>query len=328
MYTNPRMNVKSFSPLFLWCLLLPFSGGAQEKTHVPLTGCSGKSIENYGIRRDVFGVWMGRNSWDDIRKGNWLMVEESGVPRWRRDHPDRAMDVGVPLIPTDSHTEYNILLDEVIAGTRDDVFLSLGNALARYGTKTVFARLWWEFNMHPVKQDPQRFVKAWQRAVPLIRAGFRAESRPGQSLQIVWCTNAGAPDPEPFYPGNEVVDIIGSDVYGMVWGDEDPTEKQMLRRIHDEPFMLKWLSAFAEKHQKPTCIGEWGNVAPRGQAKQQLHGLGDCPAYIDAIYNWAKTCRYGCVYVCYFNLPDSGVLTTLDQQPESLARIKARAKGD
>ena len=30
------------------------------------------------------------------------MVEDSGVPRWRREHCERALDVGVPLIPTDS----------------------------------------------------------------------------------------------------------------------------------------------------------------------------------------------------------------------------------
>ena len=58
-----------------------------------------------------------------------------------------------------------------------------------------------------------------------------------------------------------------------------------------------------------------------------FHGRGDCPEYIDTIYDWAATCRRGCRYLCYFNLPDGGVELTLDQTPASLARLKTRAAG-
>lgn len=291
-----------------------------------LTGCSGKSIEAYGIQRDVFGIWMGRSSWEDIKEGNWLMVKESGVPQWRKEHYDRALDVGVPLIPTDSHQDFNELLKEAISGAQDSTYFSLGKALAKYGNKTVFARLWWEFNMHPVKQDATLFVKAWRRAVPLIRKGFSMAANPGQTLEIVWCTNAGAPNPEPFYPGDDVVDIIGSDTYGMSWGNADPTVPQMLNRILNEPYMLTWQAEFANRHKKPTCIGEWGNVAKKGDQPNESHGVGDCPEYIDAIYDWMKTNKYGCRYVCYFNLADGGILTTLDQTPASVTRLKIRAE--
>ncbi|HJZ55916.1 MAG TPA: hypothetical protein VKE74_13185, partial [Gemmataceae bacterium] len=107
--------------------------------------------------------------------------------------------------------------------------------------------------------------------------------------------------------------------------NSDPTTRQMLDRITNEPYMLRWLAAFADRHGKPTCIGEWANTAPRGDKRDTFHGRGDCPEYIDAIYDWAATCRRGCRYVCYFNLPDGGVELTLDQTPASLARLKARA---
>ena len=298
---------------------------ASNGTGATLTGCSGKSLDAYGIERDVYGTWMGRSSWEDLAKGNWLWVKESGVPQWRQEHFERAIDVGVPLIPTDSGQDFNTLLDQAASGARDDTYRSLGKCLARYGSKMVFARIWWEFNMYPVRQTPKRFIAAWRRAVPLIRKGFQDAARPGQTLEIVWCTNSGAPDPEPFYPGDDVVDVIGSDVYGMVWGGSDPTVAQMIHRILKDPFMLEWLAHFANQHGKPTCIGEWANVAPRGSEQKTMHGVGDCPEYIDTIYDWIKTCKHGCRYVCYFNLPDGGVETTLDQTPRAAARLKTRA---
>ncbi|WP_345208982.1 glycosyl hydrolase [Mucilaginibacter gynuensis] len=320
-----KMSLKA---CFLICLTLfvcVFQGYSQSKVPRTLTGNSGKSIETYGIKQEILGTWMGRSSWKDIADANWLMVEGSGAPKWKREHFDRPMDVGVPLIPTDSKNEFNELLKESISGSQDSTYISLGRNLAKYCSKTVYARLWWEFNMYPVKQDANLFVKAWQRAVPLIRKGFKQQASAGQTLHIVWCTNAGQPNPEPFYPGDNVVDVIGSDTYGMTWGDSDPTAEQIIRRIIKEPYMLEWQAKFADQHKKPTCIGEWGNVAKKGNKVQDTHGIGDCPEYIDAIYNWTKTCKYGCIYVCYFNLPDGGILTTLDEQPESVKRLKVRA---
>lgn len=50
------MNLKSV----FWLLLFCFAAGAvsAQNNSKTLTGCSGKSIENYGIRRDVYGIWM------------------------------------------------------------------------------------------------------------------------------------------------------------------------------------------------------------------------------------------------------------------------------
>jgi hypothetical protein len=179
--------------------------------------------------------------------------------------------------------------------------------------------------MSPIKQDDDLFIAAWRRAVPLIKQGFTMGAVKGQAINIVWCVNSGMPSPLPFYPGDDVVDVIGSDTYGMVWGDTDPTTQQMLDRITKGAYMLQWQANFANQHKKPTCIGEFGNVAPKGFKTGELHGVGDCPQYIDAIYDWIKTCKYGCRYVCYFNITDGGVGQTLDQTPKSLERLKVRA---
>jgi hypothetical protein len=290
-----------------------------------LTGNSGKSLESYGIRQEVLGIWMGRSNWTDVAEGNWIWTTASGVPAWRTTHFDRPIDVGVPLIPTSAGIAYNDLLKQAISGSQDSTYTSLGKCLAKYGSKTVYARLWWEMNMSPVQQDSASFNAAWRRAVPLIRKGFSANAVAGQTLNIVWCVNSGTPSPLPFYPGDDMVDVIGSDTYGMVWGNSDPTMQQMLNKINNDPFMLKWQAAFANLHKKPTCIGEFGNVSPKGTQPQELHGVGDSPQYIDAIYDWIKTCQYGCRYVCYFNLADGGVGQTLDQTPNALQRLKERA---
>jgi hypothetical protein len=319
--------MKKLSLLLLLCMVtVALSPAAFAQNKRTLTGNSGKSIEAYGIKQEVYGTWMGRGSWKDIADANWMMLEESGTPKWKREHFDRPMDVGVPLIPTDSKTaSYDDMLKEAISGAQDSTYISLGRNLAKYGSKTVYARLWWEFNMYPIKQDVKLFIAAWQTAVPLIRKGFDSAAVNGQKLSIVWCINAGPPNPEPFYPGDDVVDVVGSDTYGMTWGDTDPTVEQMLHRITKEPYMLEWHALFANLHKKPTCLGEWANVAPKGNKVQDIHGVGDCPGYIDIIYNWTKTCKYSCLYVCYFNIPDGGILTTLDDLPKSVARLKARA---
>ncbi|UOE51043.1 hypothetical protein MTO98_08135 [Mucilaginibacter sp. SMC90] len=289
-----------------------------------LVGCSGKSIEEYGIKREVYGTWMARSSWDDLKKGNWLWAEVSGLPQWKKEHFDRATDVGVPLIPTDGGRNLDSLLKEVINGSQDSVYFQLGRMLAVHGTKTVFARLWWEFNMYPVKQDPKLFTAAWKHAVPLIRQGFSTKAVKGQTMEVVWCTNSGVPNPVPFYPGDDVVDIIGSDTYGMVWGKSNPTKAQILRRIFKDPYMLEWQSAFALKHKKPVCIGEWANVASKPAGNDDTRGARDFPEYIDAIFDWAKSNKYGCRYLNYFNLVDGGILISLDDTPKSLARLKSR----
>lgn len=89
--------------------------------------------------------------------------------------------------------------------------------------------------------------------------------------------------------------------------------------------MLEWQTKFTNEHKKPVCLGEWANVAKKGDQKAESHGVGDCPEYIDVIYNWIRTNKYGCRYVCYFNLEDGGILLSLDKTPKSLARLKIRA---
>ncbi|MDG3004595.1 glycosyl hydrolase [Paludisphaera mucosa] len=326
MLRHPRLGAAAAAFLAI-AIGATTSGGAAPPATAggTLTGCGGKSLEEYGVPRDVYGTWMGRSSWENLEKGHWMMMEESGVPRWRREHGDRALDVGVPLIPTDSGANHDDLLREAASGRRDATYRSLGGSLARYGTKTVYARLWWEFNMPPARQDPGLFVAAWRRAVPLIREGFLAAAGPGQTLQVVWCANADAPDPEPFYPGDDQVDLVGLDVYGWVWGDSDPTPARVVERVLRGRFSLDWTAKFAADHGKPTCLGEWGNVVRKGAKHDDGHGAGDCPEYIDAVYDWAAACPTGCRYVCYFNVADGGVGQTLDQTPRSLARLKARA---
>lgn len=150
-------------------------------------------------------------------------------------------------------------------------------------------------------------LPAWRRAVPLIREGFKSAAAPGQRLEVVWCANGSDPDPEPFYPGDGFVDVIGANIYGMVWGKTDPAAAQMLERVQHGRYTLARLAEFAEKHGKQTCLGEWGNVSPKGAVdSDDLRGAGDCPAYTHAVYDWAARCRFGCRYVCYFNIEAGG----------------------
>ena len=56
-------------------------------------------------------------------------------------------------------------------------------------------------------------------------------SVPGQTFLFEWCPNHGrhAMDPTEAYPGDDVVDVIGMDVYAEKWNDPDADPAERVR---------------------------------------------------------------------------------------------------
>ncbi|WP_210506510.1 hypothetical protein [Naasia sp. SYSU D00057] len=286
-----------------------------------LVGWSGGAIP--GLENQVFGTWMARDSWAGMARGYWLYAN-TGFTAFVAAHPDRAADIGVPLIPHDSGQPLNQLLDEAITGLHDDDYESMGASLGKLGPATVYARLYWEMNMSPYPAnslDRAKFKAAWDRAVPLIRSGFAAAA-PSKTLKVVFSPISDGADYRAFYPNSTNVDVIAIDAYASKWGSSAPTAAVLTQTVQT---YLDSIAAFAKEQGKPVALGEWGNWQVGRDGDVNSHGLGDFPNYIDQVFDWAA--ENDAEYVVYFNLRDGGVGQTLADTPLSLARLQARASG-
>jgi hypothetical protein len=282
-----------------------------------------------GVENEILGRWTARSTWAEVAAADYLSGTE--LPGFVAAHPDRAVDLGVPLIPHDlPSTQWNSELDAVIAGSHDTDHRSLGASLAALGARTVYARPWWEFDMGGDltvggTPDVNKFIGAWQRAIPNIRAGFASVATTGQSLKILYCPLPDRDDWATSYPGDSVVDVITSDIYGKVYSNVDPTQADMLAEVNG---YLANLAAFGAAHGKPVAVSEWANCSPKGNTGvYDNRGCGDCPAYIDAMFDWALNPNNNVLYLCFYDSPDASVGIDLDSAPLSKARFVARAQG-
>jgi hypothetical protein len=281
-------------------------------------------VHNHGVLQNLIGTYFNRNSWADLSAGNYINLSTNGYGVWLNTPGNlaKAADIACPLIPTDSlpQAQWNTLLDEGASGTQDATYTAMGGKLAQYGPKTVYARLWWEMNQFSANVDSTKFITCWNHAVPLIRAGFAAAARPGQTLNIVYCYLASVAQKMTYYPGDATVDIVGADIYDQAYQTTTPTVAQSLANAKA---LLQELAVNGALHGKPVALGEWGCWVLRGnQGTADTQGRGDNPAYMDLVFDWIE--QNNVAYAAYFDITQSGGLA-LNDTPLSLARFQARA---
>ena len=107
---------------------------------------------------------------------------------------------------------------------------------------------------------------AWVAFYRQIVATFRAV--PGSHFQFDWNPNLGTEQiaPDKVYPGDDVVDYIGMDIYNQDWGPGAsivPSSQYRWRDLTTKPFGLNWLRTFAAQHRKPITVPEWGTCTGR-----------------------------------------------------------------
>jgi hypothetical protein len=133
-------------------------------------------------------------------------------------------------------------------------------------------------------------------------------SVPGQKFEFDWNVNNGhnTVDAMDYYPGDDVVDYVGVDVYDVSWvGDSYPypegcddacrTQRQdeAWTEVYDDPRGLRFWAAFAASHGKPLSLPEWGLwERPDG------HGGGENPAFIQRMHDFIDT--HDVAYQAYF----------------------------
>lgn len=183
----------------------------------------------------------------------------------------------VPMLMT------NTTLATGATGAYDQYFVTLGKLLVSKGYPDAYLRIGWEFNgswyTWAAAKDPTNFKLYYRRIV----AAFR--SVPGQKFKIVWNPALGTQQiaPDKVYPGDDVVDIIATDVYNQSWRPQDTDATVRWNYLVSQPYGLGWLRDFATQHGKPLAFPEWGTgTRPDG------HGYGDDPIFVNSMSAFIK----------------------------------------
>jgi hypothetical protein len=202
----------------------------------------------------------------------------------------RQLIISQPLIPSDlKGTNWRTA---GAAGAYVSHAKAFAAKLVAAGVGDAIIRLSWEangdWNLDSIGNSDTDFARwraFWRQTVIAMR------SVPGAHFRFDWCVNNGyrAIPLQKYYPGDDVVDIVGIDAYdsGVKPGQD------RWATIHGRPSGLGELTSFARAHGKPLSIPEWG-VGPSG-----VGGTGgDDPAYVDGI---AQMVRENAVaYQSYF----------------------------
>ncbi len=127
------------------------------------------------------------------------------------------------------------------------------------------------------ERDESRWRQYWRRAVRAMR------SVPKSSFIFDWTINAHyRPIPlRHYYPGNDVVDVIGIDLFDETAPGETPSARWKRLRIGASG--LDDVVRFAQRRGKPISVPEWGLADP------SHGGAGDDPTYMHNLLRFLAT---------------------------------------
>jgi len=246
-------------------------------------GVSGmKSYENWlGRKVHYQSMYLPRTSWSNFVQG------AQGAGKWQGK--GYRLVVAVPLIMNTGGT-----LRQGANGQYDQHFRKVAQTLVAKGAGNAVLRLGWEFDGAWFKwsaaKDPAAFKAYWRRVVRVMR------SVSGAKFQFDWNSSGGdGKDPTKYYPGNDVVDIIGLDFYDMSWGPNTKKPVDRWNLIMNRPGGLKWQQNFARQH------GKWMSYPEFGLSTNHVAGAQpDNPYYIEQAYKWFKQNASRVLYFNYF----------------------------
>jgi len=224
----------------------------------------------------VLGVdFYGQSSWDDFHKLNWV----PGL--WKKLNPARNVVWSMPLTITGTP------LADVAGGLHDAEFEAAARAISQAQPRAII-RLGWEMNISDkgwfTKGHEADFIRAFRRVVDIFR-------RYSSEFKFDWCPGWG-PQETPAdlaYPGDDVVDYIGLDVYDFKF--EGSVEERWTNFYLKAPFGLEWQRDFAARHRKPMSYPEWG-----------VGNFGDNPFFIQKMRDWFAENDAQIVYAGYFDV--------------------------
>ncbi len=189
----------------------------------------------------------------------------------------------------------------IAAGGADAAYRYVADTLVAAGYRDAIIRIGWEFdgNWMPwsASNDPAAYKAAYRRVHDIFRAASAA-------FVFDWCGTAGyarpasagsawhgAMDWSQYYPGDDLVDTVGLDVYDEGSAPYDPTggtwtdPKVAWAGVLPE---LQAQLAFAQAHGKQVSFPEWGLWGGPAQSAQ-VHGGGDDPTFVQGMFDWLSS---------------------------------------
>lgn len=205
----------------------------------------------------------------DVNWANWLRTAPPGHPR--------RLIVTQNLFPSAlNKTDW---LDPGSRGAFTGYAKALARNLVRAGAGNSIIRLaheangnWYPDSVGTTDAQMAKWREFWRKTVLAMK------SVPGAHFTFDWTVNAGyRPIPlSKFYPGDDVVDIIGADTYDV---GVPPGQKNRWASVYNRPGGLHSVVNFARQHHKPLSIPEWGVTPPNASPA----GGGDDPAFVNGI---------------------------------------------
>ena len=245
----------------------------------------------------------------------WFIIHGSpnfNWANWKNAVPGRKLIITQALIPSGLAPDWR---ERGAAGEFEAHARALAANYVAAGLGDSIIRLSHEANgswtLDGLGNDPAKYglwKTFWARTVRAMR------SVPGANFRFDWTINAPyrAIPFDDYYPGDDVVDIIGADVYDF-WAGPGPAPSSPIARWraqYDQPGGLGALIEYSKQHGKPLSIPEWGISAVGSKG-----GAGDNPYFVDAIAEVVRT--NATAYHSYFDsATDVNILLT--DSPRSL----------
>lgn len=276
---------------------------------------------------DAFGRWLGRDldtaltfldydTWEDIEGPSWFVEPWR---QWMAAADGRTLVVSVAMLPG-PWADDDVVAGELRAGAAgeyDQHFRTLARRLVANGMGGAILRIGWEANggwyRWRASPDADAWVQYFRRIVDAMR------TIEGSAFTIDWTVSVPVEvrSAVPFYPGDDVVDIVGVDVYDKSWQDDTypypPGANEHERRLRQDRVWstildggdigegLDHWAKFADEHGKSLSVPEWG-VVDLVDAGEQRGGL-DNPSFVDRMADWIES--HPVQYHVYFEW-DSG----------------------
>lgn len=295
------------------------------------------------VYRENFGdLYSGTNA---AINGNWAIWLNPNLQygygsnwgSWLVSHPFRRFFWMVGLCPYEgakSSSAAGNMLDNVAAGEHDSKWqafadYAFNNNLGGTAASPVYIALGWEMDgqwfawgVGNNSTKMTNFKNAWRQVVTVMRA-----RQPTANWKFCFCPTArgyknyGITWAEAIYPGDDVVDLVGSDFYdsGTGFYSVPPTTAQKTTAWNSFHLpSLQVQNTLATNHNKKQFWGEWALVHDKvGNSP----GGDDNPLFIQNSYDWYLDHDFE--FVCYFNANNSSYdhsLTTFGVVPFTNSR--------
>jgi hypothetical protein len=224
----------------------------------------------------VLGVdFYAQSTWEEFSRITWV----PGI--WKKLNPARNVVWSVQL------TAKGTPLADVAEGMHDADFEAAARAISEAQPRAII-RLGWEMNLADsswfAKGQEADYIKAFRHVVEIFR-------RYSSDFKFDWCPGWGPQDvaADLAYPGDDVVDYIGLDVYDF---KHDGSEQERWNNFYlKAPFGLEWHRDFAARHGKQMSYPEWG-----------VGNFGDNPFFVQRMHDWFVRNSDNIAYAAYFDV--------------------------